>query len=130
MNLLRHIAILPLLIFSTMAMSMDVCCQIQKFPYLFSHFVEHEVLHGDSVFEFVVEDYIEHGSSDENHDESSHENLPFHGTHTCSHAPICFSSTSNFVVIQSDVQKSEAISFYNFDFTSPALDKLFQPPQG
>lgn len=119
-----------MLVFSTIAMSMDVCCQIQKLPFLIAHFGEHKALDGDSVFEFVVEDYIDHGSEGNHHNEGSHENLPFHGSHTCSHAPICFSSVSVFLVIQSDEKIMETRSFYNFLFTSPALGELFQPPQG
>lgn len=111
-------------------MSMDVCCQIQKIPFLIEHFGEHKALGGDSIFEFVVEDYIDHGSGENHHNENSHENLPFHGNHTCSHAPICFSLISDFSVIQSDTEKTEAKSFYNFLFTSPALGERFQPPQG
>jgi hypothetical protein len=130
MNQLRHIAILPLLILSTMAMSLDVCCQIAKFPNLLTHFAEHKALDGDTVFEFVVEDYIDHGSGSNHHDENSHEDLPFHGNHTCSHAPIYFSALYGFLVIQSDTEKIEGRSFYNFLFTSPALGELFQPPQG
>ena len=84
MDQLRSIAILPLLILSPMAMSMDQCCQIQKFSYLFSNVAELEALHGD--FVFVVEDYIDHGLESNQHNENSHETLPFYGNHTCSHA--------------------------------------------
>jgi hypothetical protein len=112
-----------------MAMSLDVCCEIQKFPNLLAHFAEHKALDGDSVFEFVVEDYIDHGSGSNHHDENSHEDLPFHGNHTCSHAPIYFSSAPSFLVIHSDAEKTEARSFYRIHFISPALGHLFQPPQ-
>jgi hypothetical protein len=113
-----------------LATGLDLCCEIQKIPNLVSHFAEHKALDGDSVFDFVVEDYIDHGSGSNHHDENSHEDLPFHGNHTCSHAPIYFSSAPSFLVIQSDAEKIEARSFYNFHLTSPFLGELFQPPQG
>ncbi|SFB50473.1 hypothetical protein SAMN04489723_11471 [Algoriphagus aquimarinus] len=113
-----------------LSMNFDLCCQIQKIPFLLSHFGEHKVLHGDSVLDFVVEDYIDHGTDTTSHDEESHENLPFHGNHTCSHAPIYFSSIAEFLVAQSFTENIQAESYYNFLFTSPALGELFQPPQG
>jgi hypothetical protein len=113
-----------------MAMSLDVCCQIQKIPNLVAHFAEHKALDGDSVIEFVVEDYINHGSGTNHHDENSHQDLPFHGNHTCSHAPIYFSSVPDYLIEKSDVIITESRSFYRIHFTSPALSELFQPPQG
>jgi len=112
-----------------LATGLDLCCEIQKIPNLVSHFAEHKALDGDSVFDFVVEDYIDHGSGSNHHAENSHEDLPFNGNHNCSHAPIYFSSVPSFLVIQSDTENTEAISFYNFHFISPALGHLFQPPK-
>ena len=130
MNRSRHIFILFLLVFTTGAMTLDICCQIQKIPFLLSHFEDHQKLHGDSLFEFVVEDYIDHGSDNKSHDEENHENLPFHGDHTCSHSSIYFPSISDFSVSRSFNEKVDTEIYYNFIFTSPVLGELFQPPRG
>lgn len=85
---------------------------------------------GDSVLDFVVKDYIDHCSGSNHHDENSHEDLPFHGNHTCSHGSIYFSSVTDYLVGKSDMIKIELRSFYRIDHTSPAVGELFQPPQG
>lgn len=94
-----------------------------------AHFAEHKAMDGDSVFDFVVEDYIDLGSDSKHHDENSHEDLPFHGNHSCFHGSIYFSQASNLIVIVSDLYRIEARTFYSFLFTSPVLGDLFQPPQ-
>ncbi len=129
MKMIRNRSFIALLLLGMLSMNFDLCCQIQKIPFLLSHFGEHKVLHGDSVFEFVVEDYIDHGSNNTSHDEESHENLPFHGNHTCSHAPIYFSLINDFSVVRSFNEKVEPATYYTFLFTSPVLGELFQPPR-
>ena len=130
MKLIRNRSFIALLLLGMLSMNLDLCCQIQKIPFLLSHFEDHQKLHGDSLFEFVVEDYIDHGSDNKSHDEENHENLPFHGDHTCSHSSIYFSSISDFSVSRSFNEKVDTEIYYNFVFTSPVLGELFQPPRG
>lgn len=130
MKRLGNKSFIALLLLGMLSMNLDLCCQIQKFPFLISHFGEHQKEHGDSVIDFVVEDYIDHGNDKNGHDEESHGNLPFHGSHTCSHAPIYFSTVNDIIASQSFSFLEQVESYYNFNFTSPVLGELFQPPQG
>ena len=130
MKRLGNNSFIALLLLGMLSMNLDLCCQIQKLPFLLSHYGEHQKEHGDSVVDFVVEDYIDHGNDNTGHDEENHENLPFHGNHTCSHPSIYFSSITEFVVPQSFTEKVQAESNYNFLYTSPVLGELFQPPRG
>ena len=129
MNRLGIKSFIALLLLGMLSMNLDLCCQIQKIPYLLTHFEEHQVLDGDSIFEFIVEDYIDHGSGENHHNEKGHENLPFHGSHTCSHAPIYFSTFNEFSLPKSNILKVQVQTYYKFFFTSPVLGELFQPPR-
>tara|TARA_R110002051_G_scaffold325188_1_gene426221 strand:- start:2314 stop:2706 length:393 start_codon:yes stop_codon:yes gene_type:complete len=129
MKLIRNRSFISLLLLGMLSMNLDLCCQIQKIPFLLSHFGEHKVLHDNSVFEFVVEDYIDHESNKTSHDEENHKNLPFHGNHTCSHVPIYFSLINVFSIARSFNEKAGLETYYHFRFTSPVFDEFFQPPR-
>ncbi|MBN7816875.1 hypothetical protein [Algoriphagus pacificus] len=129
MKRLGNNSFIVLLLLGMLSMNLDLCCQIEKVPFLISHFEEHKALDGDTIIEFFIEDYIDHGSGENHHNEKGHEKLPFHGSHTCSHAPIYFSTINDFILPQSFSFLGELESYYNFHFTSPVLDELFQPPR-
>ncbi|MEN3322209.1 hypothetical protein VP395_00590 [Mariniflexile soesokkakense] len=79
-----------------------------------------------------MEDYIHADSTNEHHGEndSSHEDLPFHNTHFCSHTFLFYAPS--FVYQFGTVEFKSRIKYIDFNksFTSEYLDSLLQPPRG
>jgi hypothetical protein len=110
-------------------MNMDICCEIQKIPNLMTHFAEHQSDDGDSFVEFLFEDYIDHGSAENHHDEKDHDDLPFHGNHQCQHTNVFYSTTPSFILeVECTFIEGNNIA-YVFSLSSSDLDTPFQPPQ-
>ena len=81
--------------------------------------------------EFVSEHLFQLGDFNHEHsDDSDHEDLPFHGNHHCTHAPLAF------VAFQSEeISLKEFHLIINYGtFVSPApkgfSESPFQPPKG
>ncbi len=111
--------------------NMDICCELQKLPNLFDHYEEHKKFDGDSFFQFLVEDYLNNYGDDQgHHDDSDHDDLPFHGQHQCCHGYIFIAppmelfelSTLNF-----SIQIRTGI--YSFSLCSEYSESPFQPPK-
>lgn len=91
MKKLISIALIALLAGQSISPNMDACCELQKLPEFIAHFHDHQKEDGDSFFQFVYEDLMStKGSEDGHHDDANHDDLPFHGNHQCSHAPLAF----------------------------------------
>ncbi|MEP0713849.1 hypothetical protein [Algoriphagus sp.] len=129
MKLIRNRSFIALLLLGMLSMNLDLSCQIQKIPFLLSHFEDHQTLHGDSVLEFVVEDYIDHGSDNKSHDEENHDNLPFHGNTHCCYPSVFYASNENFQLMLFEFASQYEFGFYAPSFSSEYLDMPFQPPK-
>ena len=130
MKVLVSIAMSFMLLLQGVAMDMDLCDKIEKVSTFIEHYQDHKEFDGDSLFEYVVEDYFNNdGDKQGHHDDSSHDEVPSHSQHQCCH-PIVFVSTSNSVAIKS-IRFEGNIQFdhYTLPFNSRFLESLFQPPR-
>jgi hypothetical protein len=110
---------------------MDICCELEKLPAIFHHFEHHREDDGDSFFEFVYEDLLSSkGTEDGHHNDSNHEDLPFSGSHQCSHAPVAFVSfqLENFAIEPVIIDMSYGM--YLSQSPQGYIDSPFQPPKG
>ncbi len=112
-----------------MIINMDLCCELPKIPNLLEHFAEHQADDGDSFLQFLVEDYIDHGTGEDHHNENEHDELPFHGSHQCQHTIVLFPSTLTFSIDINIQPLDSSKGAYRFTFSSPYLETPFQPPQ-
>ncbi|WP_456458867.1 hypothetical protein [Reichenbachiella sp.] len=129
MKSFRSILLSIFFILSALVMGLDLCCEIKQVPNLIDHYTEHKAQDGDSFWDFLVEDYIDHGKGKNHHDENEHDDLPFHGNHQCQHTNILISSTIIFSV-ELDINPLEpSKGIYQFMFSSRYLETPFQPPR-
>tara|TARA_A100000171_G_scaffold45453_1_gene49197 strand:- start:5977 stop:6369 length:393 start_codon:yes stop_codon:yes gene_type:complete len=114
----------------SLSVNLDFCCEFQKLPNLFEHFSEHQQFNGDSFLDFLAENYLKNDGEQKHHDTNDHENLPFHGAHQCSHAPLFY--TFDFKILPenpgepADSAQGRYLSFYTSNYT----DGPFHPPKG
>ena len=86
-------------LFQGMARDMDLCEQIEKFSNFVSHYQDHEKFHGDSFFEYVVEDYLSSKiDNDDHHPGSNKKQSPTHANHQCCHPLVFVTPTSIFAI--------------------------------
>lgn len=110
--------------------NMDLACELKKLPNLFTHYEEHKTCSDNSVWQFLVDHYLNiHDDSDGHHDQSSHENLPFHGNHHCGHTPVFYASEVRFSVMEPVMANQTKFSFYRAFHSSEYLPAPFQPPR-
>ncbi|MEO9477573.1 MAG: hypothetical protein ABJG41_18650 [Cyclobacteriaceae bacterium] len=129
MNNIRSIVLSTIFITAAIVMSMDLCCEIQKIPNLLEHYAEHKATDGDSFWQFLVEDYIDHGSGENDHNDKDHDDLPFHGNHQCQHSTVLYTTNLAFPIGIEARQIEVSECKYQFSFASPYLENPFQPPQ-
>lgn len=109
---------------------MDICCELQKLPAVFTHFQEHREADGDNFLQFVYEDFFSSQGTEDGHHEGDHDDLPFNGNHQCCHAPLAFVTFQfeDFKVTESYLDTKFGAYF------SPApqgyIETPFQPPKG
>ena len=114
---------------AVLAMSMDFCCELEKIPNLIEHYAEHKAVDGDSFWQFLVEDYIDHGEGENHHNENDHDDLPFHGSHQCHHSNVLVSLVLSFSIDLDMLLVDPTISTYQFAYSTIYMETPFQPPQ-
>ena len=129
MNLLRSISLSSFFIITALMMNMDLCCELPKIPNLIEHYAEHKSTDGDSFWQFLMEDYIDQESGHNHHNDGEHDDLPFHGSHTCHHAPVVFDSNITYSLSPLRLYLEKGNCEYHFPFLSIYLEAPFQPPQ-
>lgn len=118
-----------LFLFGTLSMNLDLCCEFQKIPNLINHYDEHNSYDGDSFWQFLVEDYLNFQGDQEHHESKEHDDLPFHGSHQCSHAPLLYTLDSRNNIPASEKPTDAANGMYSFSCISAFTDTPLQPPQ-
>ncbi len=117
-------------LFQGMARDMDLCEQIEKFSNFVSHYQDHEKSHGDSFFEYLVEDYFSSGADNGHHHPGLDKNQsPTHANHQCCHPLVFVTPTSLFVMRLLKFETKQQFVNYTFQIDSRFQETLFQPPQ-
>ena len=131
MNSILSISFGFLLLMQAMVPNMDLCCELQKLPNLFDHYEEHKEFDGDSFLQFLTEDYLnDKGDAQGHHDDSDHDDLPFHGQHQCAHGYVFIASLLDRIEMGTiHFSTQTKASLYTFSISSEYLDTPFQPPQ-
>jgi hypothetical protein len=112
-----------------MVPSMDVCCELKKFPILFEHYQEQYENEGTSFLSFIDTHYG--GKQDAKDHQDEHDgNLPFHGQHQCCHCYIFIAPLLGQTEINpSYFSQGSGSSIYNFSVCSVYPASPFQPPK-
>lgn len=116
----------------SIAPKMDLCCELNKLPNLYEHYLEHKECNDDSFVQFVWQDYLNEDTADESgHHEAEHEDLPTpgQGDHNCCHTPIYFAYLPGISLEEIDFSFKTNAGFYNISLISQYADSFFQPPQ-
>ncbi|MGB5928974.1 MAG: hypothetical protein WBH03_12430 [Cyclobacteriaceae bacterium] len=129
MSRIKSILSSILFITTGLVMTMDLCCELPKIPNLLAHFSEHQQRDNDSFWEFLMEDYAHQESGHDHHNEEEHDDLPFHGNHTCHHAPIVFTGIVSYSFVPSNLFVDTGNCGYQFSISSTYLETPLQPPQ-
>lgn len=131
MNYILSISFSFLFLLQAMGPNMDLCCELQKLPNLFDHYEEHKAFDGDSFFQFLAEDYLnDKGEAQGHHDDSDHDDLPFHGQHQCCHGSIFIAPLLSHIEMTVFHFSTQAkTSLYAFSVSTEYLDTPFQPPK-
>ncbi|SMD44725.1 hypothetical protein SAMN00777080_3353 [Aquiflexum balticum DSM 16537] len=131
MNSILSISFSFLFLMQATAPGMDLCCELQKLPNLFDHYEEHQEFDGDSFLDFLAEDYFnDTGDAQGHHDDSDHDDLPFHGQHQCCHVHIFMTpllGQPEIATLHFSTQTKG--SHYNFSLCSEYSESPFQPPK-
>ncbi len=94
------------------------------------HYKEHNEAFGDSFIDFLEEDYFTFDGSQEHHENSDHEDLPFQGNHhCCAHSPIFQYLATEYLISPEVVVVKPQYSLYHSALFSEFIDSPFQPPQ-
>lgn len=114
-----------------LAPGMDLSCELQKLPNLFTHYEEHKACNDNSFLIFLVDDYLDFvGDSEQpHHDDTDHKDLPFHGNHQCCHASIFYAFDEHFSITAFEYAMRAEFAFYKQSHSSEFLDSLLQPPK-
>lgn len=113
----------------SLVMTMDLCCELPKIPTVLAHFSEHQSQDDNTYWQLIMEHYGHDGEGQNHHDEGDHDDLPFHGSHTCQHAPVVFTSNINYSLLPITLYVERGNCEYHFSFSSIYLEAPFQPPQ-
>ncbi len=117
-------------LFQGMARDMDLCEQIEKFSNFVSHYQDHEKFHGDSFFEYVVEDYLSSKiDNDDHHPGSNKKQSPTHANHQCCHPLVFVTPTSIFAIGLLKFETQQRFDNSTFQINSRFQESLFQPPR-
>tara|TARA_R110002073_G_scaffold279026_1_gene443044 strand:+ start:309894 stop:310250 length:357 start_codon:yes stop_codon:yes gene_type:complete len=109
---------------------LDMCCEFQKMAALYGHYKEHKALDGDSVLDFIVEDYFNSADDAENHHKNSKQKEnPVHKVNQPCCAPIVFLPKQETSILVINTTKNSNFDLYNSSFYSAHLATLFQPPR-
>lgn len=129
MNRIKSISSATILVTIALVMTMDLCCELPKIPNLIAHFSEHQKVSNDSFWQFLMEDYVHQESAQNHHEEGDHDDLPFHGGHSCHHVPVVFTGSLSYSFVPSTIFIETGNCGYQFSFSSIYLETPFQPPQ-
>lgn len=131
MNSILSISFSYLFLMQAMVPTMDLCCELPKLPNLFDHYEDHKEFDGDSFWQFLAEDYLNYkGDTQGHHDESDHDDLPFHGQHQCYHGYTFIAQLSNH--LETDIfhfSTQTGATLYSFSLCSEYSESPFQPPK-
>lgn len=130
MNLIASISFAFLFLIQGLTPGMDLCCELQKLPNLFEHYEEHKACNDDSFLKFLVNDYLNFdGNSQGHHDNSDHEDLPFHSNHKCSCTSAFYASDQLFSLAVFEFSPQIKFGYYISFHPSEFPDTPFQPPK-
>lgn len=131
MNAIISISFSFLFLMQAIGPNMDLCCELQKLPNLFDHYQEHKEFDGDSFLQFLAEDYLnDKGDAQGHHDDSDHDDLPFHGQHQCCHPSIFIVAMMGRMEMGTrHFSAGTKASLYTFSISTGYSDTPFQPPQ-
>lgn len=132
MKSVMSISLLLLFLVRGFMPNLDVCCELKKIPNLYEHYLEHKDCNGGtSFFQFLADDYFnDNGVAEKHHDDSEHDNLPFHGDDHCCSAPVFYAPDQHFSLVKYGFPMQETFGFYDTFLTSQFPDSPFLPPQG
>ena len=108
---------------------MDLSCELQKLPNLLEHYREHKACNDGSFLDFLINDFLHGGDLAQDHKESEHENLPFHGSHNCFHPAFFYANEQHFSLTVLGFDTSQTFAVYNTYFPSLSPDSPSQPPR-
>lgn len=131
MNSLASISFVVLFLVKGIFPGIDLGCELKKLPNLLDHYQEHKACNDNSFLIFLVNDYINlDGDSEQpHHDDTDHEDLPFHGNHQCGYTSIFYASDEGFSLTAFEYAIEATFAFYKASRSSEFLDSPFQPPQ-
>lgn len=108
---------------------LDLGCELQKLPNLLEHYQEHKACNDNSFLIFLINDFFHADDLAQDHEDSEHENLPFHGNHNCCHPTSFYANQQHFSITAWGFNTPHNFGFYNITFSTLFLDSPFQPPQ-
>jgi len=110
--------------------NIDMGCEFQKIAAIYSHYLEHKTFDGDTLLDFVLEDYIlNDGNAEEHHENSNHHEVPVQNSHQCSHVTFYFVQQSHFILEPVNFKETLKFDYYKVSLSSTHLDTLIQPPR-
>ena len=129
MKTVVNIGLVILLFFQGISANVDVCEQIHKISFFFTHYDDHKV-YGDSFYEYVVEDYVDKDVKNaKHHDNTERENVSFHSHHAHCHNEVFIANTDTTLLRQSKFAEEKQFNLHLLSFNSRFLESLFQPPR-
>lgn len=110
-------------------LDMDFCQTVHKISSFITHYQDHKV-YGDSFFEYVVEDYIENDTKNqEHHSNSDKDNIPVHSHHQGCHSIVYIINTNTALIDRLKFDEVKQLNLHSVHFNSRNLESLFQPPK-
>ena len=131
MNSFASISFIFIFLVKGMFPGIDLGCELQKLPNLLDHYQEHKTCNDNSFLIFLVNDYINLAGDAEqpHHDDTDHEELPFHGNHQCCHASTFYASDGHFSITAFEYAFQAEFDSYKPPHSSEFLDSPLRPPQ-
>ena len=109
---------------------MDLCCEPLKIPNLFDHYEEHKGRNDVSFWQFLKEHYLKvDGDTQEHRDDSSHDDLPFHGHTPCCYPSAFYAPDQRFSLTVFEIIQQITFGYSNTFHSSESLESPFQPPR-
>jgi hypothetical protein len=119
-----------LFMFQAAMPNIDMGCEFQKIAAIYSHYQEHKTFDGDTLLDFVLEDYIlNDGKAKAHHENSNHHEAPVQNSHQCCHVTFYFVQQSHIILERVNFKETLKFDYYNVSLSSAYLDTLFQPPR-
>ena len=130
MNSFASISLLLLFLVKGMFPNLDIGCELLKIPNLMEHYTEHRECNDGSFLQFLWDDYLNvDGEPGDHRDDSSHDNLPFHGNTHCCHPSVFYAPEQYFSLATFELAQQTAFGYRSTFHTFESFDSPFQPPK-